>query len=97
MKATLDNNYMAFSASPELHAIVEVMTGELDYSHQASGPFRPQGSLAAGATREFTSPVVVHAWEPTEFEIDYPAPPGTGATPPLPDGVELAAEPEEQE
>jgi hypothetical protein len=92
VEITLESNYYAFSAREEMLAVVRVTSGALDYSNQTGGPFRAAGSIGRGETREFTLPTVLLAHEKTTFDIDYPPPPGEGASPPLPEGN---GEPEE--
>ena len=92
MEVTLENNYYAFSAREEAVATVTVTSGALDYSGQTNGPFRAAGSIAQGASREFTQPTIVAASALTVFEIEYPVPGPTeedlaAAAPPLPPDI----------
>lgn len=86
MSVTLDRNLFAFTVQPNVPATLELLAGELAWSHQQAGPFVAEGTLRQGQRREFARSAVVQAAGHAEFDLTYahPAPLEPPAGPPEP-------------
>lgn len=74
MRLTLERNLYAFAVGSGATAELDVVSGDLAWSTQTSGPFLAEGTLRAGEHAEFDRSAIVQAAGRAEFDLNYPRP-----------------------